>query len=140
MQLVFISVFLGTILYGCAFQLMQIDLVRMYWLDVIRRGRRKSPLPLPGTLPSVTIQLPMYNESAVAERILDAVLQIEYPRDRLQIQVLNDSTDHCTQILTRKIAEIRAADPAVRIDYRHRTDRTGFKAGNLNEGPPRSDR
>jgi cellulose synthase/poly-beta-1,6-N-acetylglucosamine synthase-like glycosyltransferase len=136
MHLVFVVVFLGTILYGCAFQLMQLDLVRTYWLDVIRSGKGKPALPLPDSLPSVTIQLPMYNESAVAERVLDAVLQIEYPRDRLQVQVLDDSTDLCTQILVRKLAEIRAADPTIRIDYRHRTDRTGFKAGNLNEGMP----
>ena len=136
MHYVFVVLFLGTIVLSAIFQLMQIDLLRLYWRDISRRGSAPAPPPPLDVLPSVTIQLPMYNESAVAERILDKVAQIEYPRDRLQIQVLDDSTDHCTQILERKLAEMRANDPSLRIDYRHRLDRTGFKAGNLNEALP----
>ena len=61
-------------------------------------------LPLPDALPVVTIQLPMFNELYVADRLLEAVVRIDYPTDQLEIQVLDDSTDE-----TRAIAE-----PAVR--------------------------
>lgn len=136
MSLAFVLVFLATIAFGAAFQLMQLDLLRLYWNDVRRHGDGPPVPPLPAVLPTVTIQLPMYNESAVAERILEAVTRILYPRDRLQVQVLDDSTDHCTRILEQKLAKLRETHPDLVIDYRHRTDRTGFKAGNLNSGMP----
>lgn len=136
MLLAIVALFIGTILFNFLFQLAQLDLFRIYWQDVRRHGDGAPTPPLPDTLPSVTIQLPMYNESAVAERILDHAARIRYPRDRLQIQVLNDSTDGCTQIIERKIEELRRADPSLVIDYRHRLDRAGFKAGNLNAALP----
>jgi cellulose synthase/poly-beta-1,6-N-acetylglucosamine synthase-like glycosyltransferase len=88
----------------------------------------------PGTfidLPAVTVQLPLYNEMYVVERLLDAVALINYPRDRYQIQVLDDSTDETQEICRRKIAELRRRQPDLDIEYIHRTDRTGFKAGAL---------
>ena len=60
-------------------------------------------------LPRVTVQLPMYNEKYVVERLLDAVCALDYPRDRLEIQVLDDSTDETTAIAARKVEEARAA-------------------------------
>ncbi|MFH2008765.1 MAG: cellulose synthase family protein [bacterium] len=83
-------------------------------------------------LPRVTIQLPVFNELYVAERLLDAVAKIEYPRDRLDIQVLDDSTDETTGICRRKVAELKGT--GLDIEYIHRTDRTGFKAGALDNG------
>src|SRR5262249_54973817 len=83
-------------------------------------------------LPVVTIQLPLYNEMYVADRLIDAVCRIEYPHDRLEIQVLDDSTDE-----TRSIAELavrRFAAQGFDIKYYHRTDRSGFKAGALEAG------
>src|SRR5436190_23929790 len=82
-------------------------------------------------LPAVTVQLPLYNEMYVAERLLDAVAQIRYPRDRYQIQVLDDSSDETQDICRRKIAELQARLPELEIEYIHRTDRTGSKAGAL---------
>ncbi len=82
--------------------------------------------------PVVTIQLPIYNEMYVADRLIDAVCEIVYPRERLEIQVLDDSTDE-----TRDIAELAVRRQAARgfdIKYVHRNDRTGFKAGALDEG------
>ncbi|MGE3513039.1 MAG: cellulose synthase family protein, partial [Vicinamibacterales bacterium] len=82
--------------------------------------------------PPVTIQLPLYNEMYVADRLIEAVARIEYPRDRFEIQVLDDSTDE-----TRKLAEQtvrRLAAEGLDITYLHRTDRTGFKAGALEAG------
>ena len=85
-------------------------------------------------LPAVTVQLPLFNEMYVAERLLDSVAAIRYPRDRYQIQVLDDSTDETREICRRKIAEIVVRYPDLDIEYVHRTDRTGFKAGALENG------
>src|SRR5262245_33585650 len=83
-------------------------------------------------LPSVTIQLPNYNEMYVVDRLVDAVCAIDYPVDRLEIQVLDDSTDE-----TREIAELAVRRHAARgfdIQYIHRTNRVGYKAGALEAG------
>jgi cellulose synthase/poly-beta-1,6-N-acetylglucosamine synthase-like glycosyltransferase len=88
--------------------------------------------PLPDPAPMVTIQLPLYNEMYVADRLIDAVCRIDYPRDRLEIQVLDDSADE-----TRSIAELavrRFAAQGFDIKYFHRADRFGFKAGALEAG------
>ena len=82
--------------------------------------------------PSVTIQLPTYNEYFVAERLLRAVTRMVYPREKLQIQVLDDSTDDTTQLLEREVGRCRAA--GLTIELLHRVDRVGFKAGALKEG------
>ena len=89
-------------------------------------GRPLDPLPI------VTIQLPLYNEKYVAERLIYAVCAIDYPRHLLEIQVLDDSTDE-----TRNIAELavrRYAAQGIDIKYIHRVDRVGFKAGALEAG------
>ena len=83
-------------------------------------------------LPMVTIQLPMYNEDAVAERIIRAACKIEYPLDKLEIQVLDDSTDHSAEIARRTCEEIAAT--GFPIKYVHRTNRVGYKAGALADG------
>jgi cellulose synthase/poly-beta-1,6-N-acetylglucosamine synthase-like glycosyltransferase len=83
-------------------------------------------------LPRVTIQLPMYNELAVARRIIDATCRIDYPRERLQIQVLDDSTDETVQIACDAVAYWRAR--GFDIEYIHRADRSGYKAGALSDG------
>ncbi len=83
-------------------------------------------------VPMVTIQLPLYNEATVAERLLDHVASIQYPRDRLEIQVLDDSTDE-TRLLVRNYVE-KLKDTGLDIVYIHRVDRTGYKAGALDAG------
>ena len=83
-------------------------------------------------LPPVTIQLPMYNERFVVERLLEEVVKIDYPRHLLQIQVLDDSTDETHPFTQRLVAEYRSAGHP--IEYIHRTNRQGFKAGALQEG------
>ncbi len=83
-------------------------------------------------LPKVTIQLPLYNERFVVDRLLEEVAKIEYPRDLLQIQVLDDSTDETHPYTERLCNEYRAA--GVAIEYRHRNNRHGYKAGALQEG------
>ena len=83
-------------------------------------------------LPKVTVQLPIYNEQFVIDRLIDAICAMDYPRDRLEIQVLDDSTDE-TQTVAAGIVE-RYAALGHPIAYIHRTNRHGFKAGALDEG------
>ena len=80
------------------------------------------------------MQLPLFNEMYVVERLLDAVAGIRYPRDRFQIQVLDDSTDETQEICKRKVAELARRFPELEVEYIHRVDRSGFKAGALQNG------
>jgi cellulose synthase/poly-beta-1,6-N-acetylglucosamine synthase-like glycosyltransferase len=86
--------------------------------------------------PRVTIQLPIYNELYVVERLIESVCRIEYPRNLLEIQVLDDSTDDTIEIAKAIVEEKNAK--GFDIVYIHRTDRTGFKAGALKEGLKRA--
>jgi cellulose synthase/poly-beta-1,6-N-acetylglucosamine synthase-like glycosyltransferase len=107
---------------------------RYYLVYLYLRNRGKEPPP-GATLspqPVVTIQLPLYNEMYVADRLIAAVCAIEYPRELLEIQVLDDSTDE-----TRGIAEAavrRFAAEGIDIKCLHRANRTGYKAGALEAG------
>ncbi|MDJ0761917.1 MAG: glycosyltransferase family 2 protein [Myxococcota bacterium] len=83
-------------------------------------------------LPFVTIQLPMFNERYVAERLIEAASRINYPADRFEIQVLDDSTDDTTAIAQKKVDRVAAR--GLNACLIHRTDRTGFKAGALENG------
>lgn len=83
-------------------------------------------------LPRVTIQLPLYNERYVVERLIETVVQMEYPRELLEIQVLDDSTDDTHPFTERLVNEYAAMGHP--IVYVHRTNRHGFKAGALQEG------
>ena len=107
---------------------------RYYLVYIYMKHKHEQPVPKGefGELPVVTIQLPLYNEMYVVDRLLDAVCLIDYPREKLEIQVLDDSTDE-----TRQIAELavrRHALQGIDIKYIHREDRTGYKAGALDEG------
>ena len=86
----------------------------------------------PDEIPFVTIQLPVYNEMYVMERLLDNIALIEYPREKLEIQVLDDSTDETVLTTAKHVEKLRATG----LDIQHicRTDRSGFKAGALKEG------
>src|SRR5437764_12784359 len=107
---------------------------RYYLVYLYMRHRDKVPQPgpAPDPLPVVTIQLPLYNEMYVADRLIESVCRIEYPRDRLEIQVLDDSTDETCAIAERAVR--RFAAQGVDIKYFHRADRTGYKAGALEAG------
>src|SRR5581483_6922760 len=104
----------------------------LVWLYMKNREKQPKDLPALDPTPVVTIQLPLYNEMYVADRLIQSVCEIDYPRDRLEIQVLDDSTDE-----TRSIAELavrRHAAQGIDIKYYHRVDRTGYKAGALEAG------
>jgi cellulose synthase/poly-beta-1,6-N-acetylglucosamine synthase-like glycosyltransferase len=98
------------------------------------RHRKNAAGPPPDITewPRVTVQLPIYNERYVIERLVDAVAQFDYPRELLEIQVLDDSTDE-TQTVARNCVERHQA-LGVPISYIHRDNREGFKAGALQEG------
>jgi cellulose synthase/poly-beta-1,6-N-acetylglucosamine synthase-like glycosyltransferase len=83
-------------------------------------------------LPHVTVQLPLFNESTVAQRLVEQTAKLDYPRNRLEIQVLDDSTDETTTIA--RLACDRMRERGIDVVYLHRTDRTGYKAGALAEG------
>jgi len=104
----------------------------MVFLYFRNRDQRATPLPLPDELPRVTVQLPIFNELYVVERLVESVCRIRYPKDLLEIQVLDDSTDE-TAALARSLVERYQAD-GFDIHYLHRADRTGFKAGALEAG------
>ena len=98
------------------------------------KNRQKAPHPkkLFERLPRVTVQLPIYNERYVVERLLDAVVRLDYPQELLEIQVLDDSTDDTRLLCSQLVADYaRAGYP---VKYYHRENREGFKAGALAEG------
>ena len=108
---------------------------RYYIVYLYTKNRGNVPKPPARgfeSLPAVTVQLPIYNEMYVAERLIDAVCKLDYPRELLEIQVLDDSTDETSQIA--ELAVRRQAQRGVDIKYLHRTDRRGFKAGALDAG------
>jgi cellulose synthase/poly-beta-1,6-N-acetylglucosamine synthase-like glycosyltransferase len=90
-------------------------------------------LPVPdGDWPVVTVQLPLYNEADVVHRLIDACANLDYPRRKLEIQVLDDSTDHTKERVARRVEHWQ--NRGVDIVHVHRTDRTGYKAGALANG------
>src|SRR5438105_10964157 len=104
----------------------------LVYLYMRNRDNEEKAGPLPDPLPVVTVQLPLYNEMYVADRLIEAVCRLDYPRDRLEIQVLDDSVDE-----TRSIAELavrRFEAQGLDIKYCHRGDRVGYKAGALEAG------
>ena len=106
------------------------ELIRGYF-----KGRKKFPAEPAGhfdQMPRVTVQLPLYNERYVVERLLEGVARLEYPKERLQIQVLDDSNDETRAYAEALVAGYRAAGHP--IEYLHRNNREGFKAGALQEG------
>jgi cellulose synthase/poly-beta-1,6-N-acetylglucosamine synthase-like glycosyltransferase len=104
----------------------------MVYLYYRHRDRRALPAPLPARLPHVTVQLPLYNEMYVVDRLLESVTAIRYPRELLEIQVLDDSTDETQAIASSAVA--RYAEQGFDIHYLHRQDREGYKAGALDAG------
>ncbi len=95
---------------------------------------RKHPVPMElfKELPLVTIQLPVFNEMHVVDRLLAAVSALDYPQDKMQIQLLDDSTDETVEICRAGIEGLKAR--GFDAEHIHRTDRTGYKAGALENG------
>lgn len=122
-------------IYGLCLVLIFFYSVLQFSLSIAyaRNRKKKSvevyPVFNPATAPKVTVQLPMYNELYVAERIIQKASEFDYPLDKLEIQVLDDSTDETKDVIAKKVAEVAAR--GINIKHIHRTDRTGYKAGAL---------
>jgi cellulose synthase/poly-beta-1,6-N-acetylglucosamine synthase-like glycosyltransferase len=105
-------------------------LVYLYYKH--RKNKVTGPPGRFAELPRVTVQLPIFNEQFVVDRLVDAVCRLDYPRDKLDIQLLDDSTDETVEV-ARAVVE-RYAAMGHDISYHHRTNREGFKAGALQAG------
>jgi cellulose synthase/poly-beta-1,6-N-acetylglucosamine synthase-like glycosyltransferase len=109
-----------------------------YWLVYLYYKNKKNKTTMPAAcfsaadLPRITVQLPIFNEQYVVERLLDAVCRLDYPKDRLDIQLLDDSTDETVEVA--RILVDRYAALGHPVTYLHRDNREGYKAGALAEG------
>ncbi len=106
-------------------------------LESVKKGAPPLAHDAPASeTPYVTIQLPFFNEATVAVRLVDQIAKADYPHDKLEIQVLDDSTDETGSLVRARIAQLRDQEATRDLDivYIHRTDRTGYKAGALDNG------
>lgn len=110
------------------YSLTQLHLTFLYWF----RKRKPEEDKALENWPAVTIQLPVYNERYVVERLLDAVLALDYPADKLQVQVLDDSTDETSALIQEKLKAYE--NSGVKLEHIRRSIRTGYKAGALQHG------
>src|SRR6266550_3043590 len=121
----YLSVLIGLSAYGVH---------RYFIIYLFLKNRKREPVPDRQfeQLPKVTVQLPIFNEIYVVERLLRSVSELDYPRELLQIQVLDDSTDDTRELVSSCADELRGR--GFNVQRIHRVDRTGFKAGALAVG------
>jgi cellulose synthase/poly-beta-1,6-N-acetylglucosamine synthase-like glycosyltransferase len=127
MLIPYFSVLLVLSVYG----IHRYDVIRTYFKYRKKATQEPSALRF-DQLPPVTIQLPLYNERYVVERLIEEVLKVEYPKELLQIQVLDDSTDDTAPFAEALVERYRTI--GYPIEYHHRSNRHGYKAGALQEG------
>jgi cellulose synthase/poly-beta-1,6-N-acetylglucosamine synthase-like glycosyltransferase len=128
--IMFISLF--NLLYTISLVFLSIYGLNSLLLTILFLVKRRRNLPIPpdpAEWPSITLQLPVFNERYVVERVIDAACALDYPQDKLTIQVLDDSTDETTQIAYRRVEYHQTR--GINISLLHRTDRSGYKAGAL---------
>ena len=121
-----------TILYMISVSCLSLYGLQALILSVLflRKRNNNSPIPSePQEWPSVTVQLPIYNEKYVVKRLLDSISKLDYPSGKLSIQVLDDSTDETTRVAAKKVKYYRGL--GINITLLHRKDRSGYKAGAL---------
>ncbi len=126
---VFMAMYIAILMLVALYGMHRYILVFLY---IKHRKNAYQPKGRFGELPFITIQLPMFNESSVAERIIRATCAIDYPREKLEVQVLDDSTDGSAAIASEEVK--RWQERGHLISYIHRSNRVGFKAGALQEG------
>ena len=130
---IIIGIYTLSLLLIFMYSLAQLNLLVNYLGQ--RRNQKEAPkfnLMDPREIPYVTVQLPIYNEQYVIDRLLENIAQLEYPKSKLEIQVLDDSTDDSLGQTAEKIRALREA--GLDIHHIHRTNREGYKAGALKEG------
>jgi cellulose synthase/poly-beta-1,6-N-acetylglucosamine synthase-like glycosyltransferase len=128
-ELAILGLYFLTLVILAVFGLHRYIMVFLYFRN---KHRRALPALPPAILPRVTVQLPLYNEMYVVDRLLDSVTKIRYPKELLEIQVLDDSTDETVTIAEAAVERYR--EQGFDIQYVHRDDRTGYKAGALDAG------
>ena len=118
-----------SLLVICLFSLGQFNLAWHY-----RRSKKGQPRPVKtlNTFPKVTVQLPVYNERYVVERLIDCVMDMDYPIELMEVQVLDDSTDETQELIASKVAHYQTL--GYQIKHVRRPERKGFKAGALQYG------
>ena len=128
-----LGVYLFCLLLIFIYSITQLNMLR-YFLRYEKKKKKEASIPLLNydPLPNVTVQLPLYNELYVVERLLECIAKLEYPKDKLQIQVLDDSTDESLK-LTQDLV-LKHQKEKVPIELITRKDRKGFKAGALKQG------
>ena len=129
MEIIIVIGYVLSLLFIFMFSLGQLHLT---WHYLRSLKEKKNPVSEPLVWPHVTVQLPIYNERYVVERLIDAIAAFNYPTNRLEIQVLDDSTDETVDIIARRVAHYRTQ--GVDIHHVRRSQRTGFKAGALAYG------
>lgn len=102
----------------------------LYRFRLFLKRRKDAVPPAPHMWPAVTVQLPVYNEKYVVERLIDAVAELDYPADKLEVQLLDDSDDETTALIQEKIKQ----HPHLQWRHIRRSQRSGFKAGALKYG------
>jgi len=112
-------------------------IIFLYFKNYKFAPRREVPHLAPDEFPSVTVQLPLYNELYVARRVIEAATAMRYPRHLLRVQVLDDSTDGTSEVASETVEELCAQ--GFNVEYRRRDNREGFKAGALKEGLDETD-
>lgn len=126
-------IYAGVAIWLSVYSANMLILTALYWFNTIRSSLRTSkPLATLVERPHVLVQLPLYNERQVAPRLIKAVAQLDYPIDRLHIQVLDDSTDSTRDIIDKHVAKWRML--GLSISVIRRSVRTDYKAGALREG------
>lgn len=130
--LLLVVVYGGCLAFIFCYSLAQIHLTYLYRRAQSRKPEAVIPPSLPAPLPPVTVQLPVYNERYVVERLIDAVTAFDYPPDKLQIQILDDSDDETEDLIAAKVAYYQAR--GYNIAHVQRPNRAGFKAGALHYG------
>ncbi|HSB42962.1 MAG TPA: cellulose synthase family protein [Methylomirabilota bacterium] len=128
-EIVFLGVYFGVL---CVLSLYGSHRYRMAYLYYRHKFKLPTPRGLLPRLPRVTVQLPVFNEMYVVERLIDTVCRLDYPRELLEIQVLDDSTDETCEIARACVDRWR--EEGLDVEYLHRVDRQGFKAGALENG------
>lgn len=129
--IIIIIIYTAALAFIFLFSLTQAQLLFRYLFRHKKYTAAQQPLQHFASLPMVTVQLPIYNEQYVAERLIDCIAKLDYPAGKLEIQVLDDSTDETVQIIAAKVASLQGI---VNIKHIHRTNRIGYKAGALKEG------
>jgi cellulose synthase/poly-beta-1,6-N-acetylglucosamine synthase-like glycosyltransferase len=130
MELVLIIIYGLTLSFIFLYSIVQINLV----INYLKKDKNEpEPIAIENAkLPFVTIQLPLYNELYVVDRLIDSIAKFDYPKDKFEIQILDDSTDETVDIVAKKVAEYKNLGFNI---YQHRRKvRTGYKAGALKEG------